>query len=52
MGKISQVAAKYIIHADLKIEGIVDKPDIIGAEGKAIFNGWTGKWNNLLRFKY
>jgi len=31
MGKISQVAAKYIIHASINIEGVVDKPDIIGA---------------------
>lgn len=31
MGKISQVSAKYIIHSDFKIEGVVDKPDIIGA---------------------
>jgi len=31
MGKISQAAAKYIIHAPFTIEGTVDKPDIIGA---------------------
>lgn len=31
MGKISQVSAKYIIHSSFHIEGIVDKPDIIGA---------------------
>ena len=31
MGKISPVAAKYIIHANIDIEGIVDKPDVIGA---------------------
>ncbi|MCX8147032.1 MAG: DNA primase DnaG [Candidatus Woesearchaeota archaeon] len=31
MGKISPVAAKYIIHADIEIEGVVDKPDVIGA---------------------
>jgi len=31
MGKISQVAAKYIIHSSINIEGVVDKPDIIGA---------------------
>src|SRR3989338_3918232 len=31
MGKISHVAAKYIIHANIDIEGIVDKPDVIGA---------------------
>jgi len=31
MGKISPVSAKYIIHANIKIEGVVDKPDVIGA---------------------
>jgi len=31
MGKISPVAAKYIVHANINIEGIVDRPDIIGA---------------------
>lgn len=31
MGKISQVSSKYIIHASIEIEGIVDKPDVIGA---------------------
>ena len=31
MGKISPVASKYIIHANIDIEGIVDKPDVIGA---------------------
>ncbi len=31
MGKISQVSAKYIIHSSISIEGVVDKPDIIGA---------------------
>src|SRR3989338_5648080 len=31
MGKISPVAAKYIIHTNIFIEGIVDKPDVIGA---------------------
>ncbi|MFA5406054.1 MAG: DNA primase DnaG [Candidatus Nanoarchaeia archaeon] len=31
MGKIAQVSTKYIIHAILKAEGLVDKPDIIGA---------------------
>jgi DNA primase len=31
MGKISIVSAKYIIHADIKIDGMVDKPDVIGA---------------------
>ncbi len=31
MGKISPVAAKYIIHTSIDIEGVVDRPDVIGA---------------------
>ena len=31
MGKISPVTAKYIVHSSLDIEGIVDRPDVIGA---------------------
>ena len=31
MGKISPVSAKYIVQASILIEGIVDKPDVIGA---------------------
>ena len=31
MGKISPVAAKYIVHATIDIEGVVDRPDVIGA---------------------
>jgi DNA primase len=31
MGKISLVSAKYIIHATIKVEGIVDRPDVIGS---------------------
>lgn len=31
MGKISPVSAKYIVHTAIQIEGVVDKPDIIGA---------------------
>ncbi|MFC1800620.1 DNA primase, partial [Nanoarchaeota archaeon] len=31
MGKISPVSSKYIIHAAINIEGVVDKPDVIGA---------------------
>ncbi len=31
MGKISPVSAKYIIQASISIEGVVDKPDVIGA---------------------
>src|SRR3989344_3975964 len=31
MGKISPVAAKYMIHAQIQIEGVVDRPDVIGS---------------------
>lgn len=31
MGKISPVSAKYIVHATIDIEGVVDRPDVIGA---------------------
>jgi len=31
MGKISPVSAKYIVHANINIEGVVDRPDVIGA---------------------
>ena len=31
MGKISQASSKYIVHATIEIEGIVDRPDVIGA---------------------
>ena len=31
MGKISPVSAKYIIHSTIDIEGVVDRPDVIGA---------------------
>ena len=31
MGKISPVSAKYIIHSTIEIDGVVDKPDVIGA---------------------
>ncbi|MFC1686805.1 DNA primase DnaG [Nanoarchaeota archaeon] len=31
MAKISPVANKYIIHSTIHIEGVVDKPDVIGA---------------------
>jgi len=31
MGKISPVASKYIVHTNISIEGVVDKPDVIGA---------------------
>ena len=31
MGKISPVSAKYIVHATITIDGVVDKSDVIGA---------------------
>ncbi|MBL7147512.1 MAG: DNA primase [Nanoarchaeota archaeon] len=31
MAKISPVSAKYMIHTSINIEGVVDKPDVIGA---------------------
>jgi DNA primase len=31
MGKISPIANKYIIHSSIYIEGVVDRPDVIGA---------------------
>ncbi len=31
MGKISPVAAKYIVRATIKIEGVVNRPDVVGA---------------------
>lgn len=31
MAKIAQISAKYIIHANITIDGVVDRPDVIGA---------------------
>ncbi|MFH1332573.1 MAG: DNA primase DnaG [archaeon] len=31
MGKISPVSAKYIVHSEIQIDGVVDRPDVIGA---------------------
>ncbi|MEM4259907.1 MAG: DNA primase DnaG [Candidatus Woesearchaeota archaeon] len=31
MGKISPVSAKYIVHSQISVDGVVDKPDVIGA---------------------
>ena len=31
MGKISPVAYKYIIHANIEVDGVIDRPDVIGA---------------------
>lgn len=31
MGKIAPISAKYIINAKIKVKGVVEKPDVIGA---------------------
>jgi len=31
MAKIAQISAKYIVHASITIDGLVDRPDVIGA---------------------
>jgi DNA primase len=31
LAKIAQVSAKYIVHAEIQIDGVVDRPDVIGA---------------------
>lgn len=31
MGKISPVSAKYIVHTQIQVDGVVDKPDVVGA---------------------
>jgi DNA primase len=31
MGKIAPISSKYIIHATINIDGVVDRPDVIGA---------------------
>ncbi len=31
MAKIAQVAAKYIVNSSIQIDGVVDRPDVIGA---------------------
>ena len=31
MGKVSPVSAKYIVQANITIDGVVDRPDVIGA---------------------
>jgi len=47
MAKISPVAAKYIIHTKIKIDGIVDRPDVIGA----IFGQTEGLLGNDLELR-
>ena len=31
MGKLGLVSAKYVIHAHIEVEGVVERPDIVGA---------------------
>ncbi len=31
MAKIAQISSKYIVHSTIQIDGVVDRPDIIGA---------------------
>ncbi|MFH1972155.1 MAG: DNA primase DnaG [archaeon] len=47
MGKISPVSAKYIVHTNIQIEGMVDRPDIIGA----IFGQTEGLLGNELELR-
>lgn len=47
MAKISPVAAKYIVHSTIQIEGIVDRPDVIGA----IFGQTEGLLGNDLELR-
>lgn len=47
MGKISPVSSKYIVHATIEIEGVVDKPDVIGA----IFGQTEGLLGNELELR-
>ena len=47
MAKISPIASKYIIHTKINIEGIVDRPDVIGA----IFGQTEGLLGNDLELR-
>lgn len=47
MAKISPVSAKYIVHASITIEGVVDRPDVIGA----IFGQTEGLLGNELELR-
>ena len=47
MAKISPVAAKYIIHSTITIDGIVDRPDVIGA----VFGQTEGLLGNDLELR-
>ena len=47
MGKISPVSIKYIIHANLQLTGVAEKPDIIGA----VFGQTEGLLGNDLELR-
>src|SRR3989338_3906487 len=47
MAKIAQISAKYIIHASITIDGLVDRPDVIGA----IFGQTEGLLGNDLELR-
>jgi DNA primase len=47
MAKIAQISAKYIVHASITIDGIVDRPDVIGA----IFGQTEGLLGNDLELR-
>ena len=47
MGKISPVSAKYIVHTQINVEGVVDRPDVIGA----IFGQTEGLLGNELELR-
>ncbi|MBI2105647.1 DNA primase [Candidatus Woesearchaeota archaeon] len=47
MGKISPVSAKYIVQASIEIEGVVERPDVIGA----IFGQTEGLLGNDLELR-
>lgn len=47
MAKISPVAAKYIVHTSINIDGVVDRPDVIGA----IFGQTEGLLGNDLELR-
>jgi len=47
MAKIAQISAKYIVHASITIDGLVDRPDVIGA----IFGQTEGLLGNDLELR-
>lgn len=47
MGKIAPVSTKYIVHASINSEGVVEKPDVIGA----IFGQTEGLLGNELELR-